>query len=369
MIPNNTTNNCYGVRNALPKKYLERLGHEVKVSNSFEVYLHKQYGRVLDPGLIDWAEVVVFCRHYDVDEKTIENMMDYAKQEGKLVVYETDDLLNKLDPANPMYETLLTHQNQFKMMVSKADVCTTTGAEIKKELQKYNKNVVILPNCIDTEVWKQRKGGNQKLRIGWAGGSSHMADMQLIIDVVKQLKKEYDFEFVIFGLANMPWRDHIDHIVKSHQKNLMEHPNAKRAGWYDETLKLDEMIGDLQFEHHPFVPHTLYNHTLSSLNLDIGLCPLVDTVFNRCKSAIKFYEYAMVGTACLASKIPPYEGEVGYYAKNKYSDWYTKLKRLIEDRQFLEQLQKEQYDWVLANRNIAKLAPQWASVYNGSTND
>lgn len=365
IVPNNIVNNCYGVRNALPKKYLEAHGHEVRLQQEFTSYIHPKYGRVIDPTPFEWADVIVFNRHYDLGTHSLRNIMRYCRSIGKVVVYETDDLLQALDPANPMYEDMKKHVDQVRTMAQEATVCTTTGVPLREQLLKFNRNVQILTNCIDTDVWRMRDGGNKRLRIGWAGGSSHMADLMIIVDVIKQLKREHEFDFVIFGLSDLPWRDNIERLRAKHIEQTRNFPAMVPAAWYVATMKLADVLDDLEFEHVSFVQHKEYNEKLAQLNLDIGLCPLVDTTFNRCKSAIKFYEYAMVGTACLASKMPPYEGEVGYCAKDRFNDWYKKLKRLIVDGEFRQALQEEQRAWVLANRDIQQQGHKWEQVYLG----
>lgn len=364
IIPNNIVNNCFGVRNKLPAQFLEQRGHEIRVQNDFRAYMHPKYGKTIDPAPIDWADTVVFNRHYDVDINTLRNLMTYAKMNGKKVIYETDDLLEALNFSNPMYQQIQYHVAQVRMMASIADVCTTTGEEIQKELLKYNSNVQILPNCVDPEKWTLRKGGNKKIKVGYAGGSSHSEDLLMILDVVKDLQEEIDFEFTIFGLAPIAWEKFIANLEKRHAQETQDKPNLNPAEWYAKTMELDKKLKEIKWKQEPFVPIEEYNQKLSELNFDIGLCPLVDTKFNRCKSAIKFYEYAMVGTACLASKIPPYEGEVNYNAKNKHDKWKTKLRNLVQDEKLRDFITIEQREWVLKNRDIRSNIHLWEQAYN-----
>jgi len=126
----------------------------------------------------------------------------------------------------------------------------------------------------------------------------------IILDVIRDLQKEIDFDFTIFGLSPTKWDEHIDDLRKKHSEQVNNTPNSKPNDWYSKTIKLADSLKTLKWTHQPFVPLSEYNQTLCKLNLDIGLCPLVDNRFNRCKSAIKFYEYAMVGTCTMASKFP-----------------------------------------------------------------
>lgn len=343
---------------------MDFIEQEVVIQNGFKSYYdpaRKQ--RVIDSAPFDWADVVVFNRHYDMGTETIKNCIRYCKDAGKKVIYETDDLLQGLDNANPMFQDIEGHIDQIKMMASEVDVCTTTGKELKRELLELNPNVEILPNCVDPKKWEKRKKG-KKIRVGWAGGSSHTADMFIIIDVIKELQQELDFEFVIFGLADKPWDEHVKRLKAKHAKQNNDYPRMKPAHWYSKIIELDKKLKGLKWTHEPFVPLPEFPKKLKDINLDIGLCPLVDTKFNRCKSAIKFYEYAMVNTCTVASKIPPYEGEVNCCVKNKHSKWKAKLRLLIEDKKVREFLTAEQREWVLKNRDIRNNVHKWEKVYS-----
>lgn len=374
IIPNNTTNNCYGVRNKLPGEYLRERGHEVRFVNEFKGYMNVRFGtKAIDPTDIDWCDTVVFNRHYDIDPGTIRNLMLYAKANGKKVIYETDDLLTSVDPANPAYTEVSKNIKQVVVMASHADICTTTGQALKNQLLNLNSRVEVLPNCMDEKQWTVRKGGNQKVRVGWAGGSSHAKDLLLIIDVIKDLKKEIDFEFVIFGLVPKNWNEYIVDLKAKFDQQRQEKITAlknigedfiKPAQWVSKMIELDESLKGLEWTHQPFVPLKEYNKKLADLNLDIGLCPLEDTKFDNCKSAIKFYEYAMVGTTTLASDVTPYKEEVNYLAKNRYDKWHKKLKKLITDKELRDMIVEEQRKYVLENREIGKNIHRWEEVYS-----
>jgi glycosyltransferase involved in cell wall biosynthesis len=83
----------------------------------------------------------------------------------------------------------------------------------------------------------------------------------------------------------------------------------------------------------PFVTIEQYPSVLA--RFDIGVIPLVDRRFNRCKSDLKFLEYSMMGIPSVVSKLVPYEtavqhGANGFLAGNP-KDWLKSLRRLIED--------------------------------------
>ena len=69
---------------------------------------------------------------------------------------------------------------------------------------------------------------------------------------------------------------------------------------------------------------------------DIGLAPLADTTFNRCKSAIKTLDYAVLGLAVVASDVAAYRGSLadgpgGMLVPNRPEAWFAALSRLVRD--------------------------------------
>lgn len=69
----------------------------------------------------------------------------------------------------------------------------------------------------------------------------------------------------------------------------------------------------------------------------IGLAPLLDTPFNRAKSAIKVMDYAALGLGVLASDTPVYRGSLadgpaGRLVANSETAWYAALDELIRHR-------------------------------------
>jgi hypothetical protein len=364
LIVTNTTDTVwFYLRNRLPAEFLENIGHEVRFETELDTYMHPVFGRNVDMGPISWADVVVFNRHYDVEDDVLRSMIEYAKNQGKRIVYETDDLLEAPECSHPMYRSIRRHISQIRMLAGEADVCTTTGSDLKEKLLHYNHNVVTLPYCIDRKRWKRRRGQNDKVRVGWQGRGSHPEDLLLLLDVIRDLQREMDFEFIVFGLSPMKWDMYTATLRERHEKVSSEDPES--AGWYSKIMLLDEKLKGVKWHHEPFVPFDDYNRRLSKINLDVGLCPLVDMSFSRSKSVLKFYEYAMVGTATLASDVPPYRGKVSYIAKNTYSKWKTQLSLLVGDEDLRRSVAEEQRKWVLTHRDIRSNIHLWETAYLG----
>lgn len=357
-LTKNEKDGVFEVRGTLPIKHLRERGHEIKVVSENNEYTGQQ---IIE--LIEWADVISLSRHYSSPLDHIDYMMNYCKEKGKKLVYDTDDLLIGLPQEHPSYSDMQQFIPQIRTLAKKADVITVTGSPLLEAYSKFNDSISILPNCVEQSDWKLRKGGNKKVKVGWCGTISHISDLLLITDVVRDLQKERDFEFVIFGLVNKKWDDYVEELSEGNWAAKKEKPWLRDAYWFVQFKKLDAALKEISWKHVPFVPIDKYRKKLSSINFDIGLCPLEDNKFNRCKSSIKFYEYAMVGTVTLASNVLPYAGEVNYTAKNRYDKWYRKLKALIDSEEMRKDILGRQREWVLNNRNIEQHIAHWEQVY------
>ena len=85
---------------------------------------------------------------------------------------------------------------------------------------------------------------------------------------------------------------------------------------------------------YPAFVHWVNTHTPG---WHIGLAPLADTAFNRCKSPIKAIDYAAMGLAVLASDTAVYRGSladgmVGHLVANEAGAWLDALAGLVRDQ-------------------------------------
>ena len=99
---------------------------------------------------------------------------------------------------------------------------------------------------------------------------------------------------------------------------------------------------------------------------DIGVAPLVDNRFNRCKSDLKYLEYGMIGLPVVASAVAPYEGSVehgvnGLLARNP-KDWLKHLRRLVVEEETRTRLGAAARDFAEA-RLMSRNVSQWEDAY------
>ena len=341
---------CFYTRIHVPFMELRSRGHQL----SYAIL-----GQMNEEEALRENDIIVFMRIYTQDPF---KLLYKTKARGKKVIYEIDDDIWTLPPVNPAQGTFKQPivRKMVEGLLEEADLVTTTTPYLKNILSKFNKNVWVCSNSVSFDVFKEREWKKDKLRIGWSGSITHYDDLLLILDVIHDLQDKYDFDFLIQGICSQPLLSEIySYGFFKKQKWLPELDE-----FFNKGLKVYEKFKNLKnFKHIPFYVPELYPRILREMDLDIGLCPLIDNKFNRAKSCIKFYEYCGVGTATLASNVLPYNKEVNYLANNTYSDWYKKLEKLIIDEKFRNKILDEQRKYVSQNRDIKVVGNIFEKAY------
>jgi glycosyltransferase involved in cell wall biosynthesis len=337
-----TKSGCYKWRTAIPAKYLARRGHQIQLLTN-------------DPSQYEAPDAMVFFRaHFDHAIA----IAVWCKKNKIRVVFDTDDALDLVPQENLHFREIQPRLPVYHRILELADVVTTTTPTLASHLRTRNPNVVVLPNSVDPEEWTPRPKGSG-LRIGWTGSPTHFADLNLVLDAVHDLQKQYPFTFVLQGLCKEPNMEELyENLLKQGGKKFFETPLGRSIKRFREKLT------GIKYEFHPSVPVVEHAGTVCDLAVDIGIAPLGDDPFNRNKSCIKYYEYAMSGAVTVASHVKPYSEEVSITAKNNRESWKYNLESAINaDR---DALWREQRDWVLEHRNIQSTVDLWETAYAGA---
>jgi glycosyltransferase involved in cell wall biosynthesis len=121
----------------------------------------------------------------------------------------------------------------------------------------------------------------------------------------------------------------------------------------------------------PWMP--LHTYPLGYLAVDIGCAPLADRPFNRSKSAVKSFEFALGGSPVVASptvygKVID-DGRTGLLASTA-DEWEAALSRLVEDEAlratYADALKRDVLaQWTL-RRNLWRWPDAWRRLWRGS---
>jgi glycosyltransferase involved in cell wall biosynthesis len=240
--------------------------------------------------------------------------------------------------ATPRVNFTLEHLEESMKLV---DVLQVSTPQLRDVYQKFNKNTIVLPNCLDMSLYdkvRQERYKEQENRlestlvnVGWFGTKTHAADLQILDGLIPD-----NCKFTLIGVENLVENEHLFRGVK----NLELKPAFGAVTNLPEAIKY----------------------------IDIGVCPLVDNQFNRGKSELKAMEFNAMGIPVIASAVAPYERYItrgcnGFLIdKNKTKFWIRALKGLIEDTEFREVMGKAGLE-VAQETAIEKNIYLWKEAY------
>ncbi|HVO76309.1 MAG TPA: glycosyltransferase, partial [Ignavibacteriaceae bacterium] len=260
----------------------------------------------------------------------------------KPVVYDLDDLLLDLPLIHPDRQSAFYASSLLPILhaLMVADHVIVSTKKLRESLLQYNKNIQVLPNFFADSIWSLRspirRSNGGRLTVGYMGGDSHKPDLELIAPVLLHLSKKYQeqIQFHFYG-ARPP-------------EILTELPQVR---WTPvKTYTYDEFAADFQ-----------------SVDADFFIAPLVDNLFNRCKSAIKFFEYSALGAPGVYSRLDPFtevitHEEEGLLASS-LEDWNEQLTRLIENGEMRYQLALHAQETIRAKWLMSHNAYRWEEAY------
>jgi glycosyltransferase involved in cell wall biosynthesis len=104
----------------------------------------------------------------------------------------------------------------------------------------------------------------------------------------------------------------------------------------------------------PSMPWPDYLKHTQTVHQDIGLAPLKDTLFNRGRGAIKFFDYARAGAVGVYSAGPAFSDFVtnnvdGFVLENDRDLWVKKIIELVNSPELRKQMMNAAWSKVLAN--------------------
>ena len=264
-----------------------------------------------------------------------------AKEYGKPVFFDIDDLvfdtvytdqlsytqgLNSVEKGN--YDAGVRN---YGYMLENCDGAITSTNQLQEELYKYQSKVLLNRNlasdeliAISSQYIKDYSQTSDIVKIGYFSGSiSHNENFELIKPAIKQLLTKYsNVQLHIVGILDIP-QD-----MKPFENQIVTHD-------YVDWDKLPALISEV----------------------DINLAPLVDSIFNRAKSEIKWIEAALVKVPTVASKIGAFsdmviDGETGLLATD--GQWFDKLEALVLSPELRQNLAESAYRTVFENCTLSK---------------
>lgn len=253
-------------------------------------------------------------------------------QYGTKFVMDADDDLFHVNEDNPFW-TKVGHREVHYMqnMIKDVGWLTTTTerlADVFRARRDQDINTVkVLPNYMPDDYLHPVFDNSPNIVIGYFGGASHFSDLNLthVTQAIKRLMRKH--RNVHFKSINMP-------VAMNTPKSRTHFEDGKRGeNWITEVFP--------------------------TLNMDICVIPVINNIFNKGKSNIKWMESTRMGAATVSSKVGPYAdlpNDATVKVTNHYQPWYDALEKLILDvpyrKKLVKEAQKELKKWRLEDHWI-----------------
>ncbi len=300
---------------------------------------------VLNLDAIQGCDLVLIQRIFPREFDAYEEVIQKAKDEHKPVIFDIDDLLFSLPEDHPERKDHVYTSAILPMIqaVLEADLVTVSTQKLKDTLINLNKNISVIPNFLDDRLWQlttpKKKEPDDPVLIGYMGSSSHEPDLRIISTAILYLLDKYP-EKIKFHFWGIQPPDNLDQHVQ--------------VSWS---------------------PSVTYNYRefaeyFQKQTADIWLAPLVDNLFNRCKSGIKYLEYTALGAPGVFSNFEPYNsiinhGQDGFLASSE-TDWIEYASTLIEDDQLRMKMAMNAQDNVKTRWLLSKNAIEWEAAFQSA---
>lgn len=307
---------------------------------SFSVtFDHEYYGQSVDAVMIDrfWRP--------KINLNMAMSIINDISRAGSSFIYSVDD--NFFDLVTEPLDWKLTDEllDVFKFFLHSADGTIVTTSKLKDRLSDNTSRIFVIPNCLDERLLLDPGVyplNRDVLNIGYMGTLTHDEDLKMIIPAILEIIDGYPgrAHFQVLGGVKS---DSIRRVLEEHQV---------------EMIPLDPA----------FIPYEKFLHWFqTNINWDIGLGPLRDTSFTRCKSDIKFLDYAAAGIPGIFSRVPAYANtvkhlETGYLVENTIRDWVDGITRMIEDEEMRARIASQAHQYVLAERTVNACAGIWVNT-------
>ena len=297
-------------------------------------------------GRVSEADIIIIQRELPKKFDDYKKIVEFARKEGKPLVFDLDDLLfflpeNHPDRLDSYYGSSLLPMLQALMEVDLVSVATP---RLRDFVINYNNNVSVLPNYFDDNLWRLKPpvlktSEHETLTIGYMGGNSHKPDLEYITPVLLDLIKRYSqkLRFQFWGIQ----------------------PPAEVA-----SLTQVQRSPTTTYRYKDFATF------FQAQTADIFIAPLIDTLFNRCKSPIKFFEYSALGVPGVFSRLETYadvvtHGQNGLLATS-LDEWTDCLIQLIEDKELRFYLAKNAQKTIRENWLLSRNAFRWNETFESA---
>lgn len=285
---------------------------------------------------IDWCDLFISIRGR---ERSSSLLAEKCKKSGRLVAYVIDDDL-LCDYTGKSKFRASKDNKWINRILRHSDIIISSNFYLlEKYCKKYNLRGCRIDSVVDPEDCNNEWNNQDSIiHIVYAAGSDHGEMFNTIVapallDLHPRIKSKIDL--TVIG------------------------PEIESLEYGFKVIRI------------PSMPFAEYNAFMKKNYYDIGLAPLSDNDFSRCKYINKYLEYAKRGSVGIFSDVLPYcqvirENITGKLASNK-QEWIDAINLLVEDdkiRQIIQMKTKEEllnYRSDVVAKSLIEQLPEFSS--------
>ena len=293
------------------------------------------------------ADLIVIQRDFPRFWGDYRRVINLAREAGKPVVYDLDDLLVEIPDEHSHKADYAGEMLAMLYAILDADLVTASSPNLQAYLAEVNPDSKLIHNYLDDSLWKlispkPVSSLDSRVTIGYMGGQTHQADLEFIKHSLLNLSNKYPDKVNFKFWGTRP------------PAELLDLPSTK---W--------EAVN--------FENYAQFASYFSQQECDIFIAPLVNNEFNSSKSSIKFLEYSSLGIPGVYSNLPPYKtiiehGKNGFLADDP-GEWESHLSTLIDDPELRHQIgraaQRTVNDGWLLSENYSRLSDVYQLALEG----
>lgn len=287
-----------------------------------------------------WADVVVLQR---ATSPLQHHWLRQWQALGVAVICEIDDLLTAPAPHLAQHDALTASQPTLRALLVDADLITASTAPLAEALTlalgQQAPPVRLVPNG----------------SIGFTGAPAQH-DNQRPISLIVASSDRQQLGALGDALADL--------LATNHAAAALRQPITL---WGVGPVAAALQARGLPHNTLPLLPVDQFLPTLAALPNPVGLLPLDGSDFSRCKSAVKFFDYALAGIPSLCADRETYRavvrpGATGWLCADERAAWALALSQVCAQAERRQTVAAAARADVLAHHTLASMAQAWLAA-------
>ena len=314
-----------------------------------------------------WADIVWTNNISNWGGPYTARIVGKAKEFGKFVHFDTDDLLTELYEGHRLYQVYKDRKLEeiTKFIYSNSDLVTVTQRKFAERIKPFCGGVLaVVKNAIDYDLpcWnvpKTMPPRKNVVRVGWAGGIHHEEDVKEFAGVPSMVNQKVGREKVHWGFFGAPVKktdqDEWQFEVWRNYKNILLRGFRGASNWQIYNALAPDAYG------------ALYSR------VDLSIAPLQMNAFNDSKSEIKVAECGRYKIPLIASNVGCYDetiinGETGYLIPPSApkSEWVKVLSKCVKDPKHVREMGENLHKITEEYFDISKVAKHRLTLWEES---